>query len=130
MIHEKTRHFSAEVTPRAVARPQQEAEALAARRHVEVVAAQFALEHRDRRAWIAVPALADRDGGFEALRREAALDTAVRELVDEHPAVRCVVRRGLGVAARGDAQAGNQRHDRAREQYGCLFHLRFLSLPT
>jgi hypothetical protein len=39
-------------------------------------------------------------------------------------AIRLIVRRGLGVAACGDANAGNQRHDHAGEQCGCLFHLR------
>src|SRR5580704_98434 len=102
--------------------------ALAARWQGVAAAAQFSLKHRDRRPRIAVPALVDRDTGVETLRRKAPLDSAVRVFIDERYAVRLIVRRGLGVAARGDAHAGNQRHDCAGEQCGCLFHLRFLPI--
>ncbi len=93
----------------------------------EAVVAQFLLEHRDRRSRIAVPALVDRHAGVETLRRKAPRG-AVREFVDERSAVRLIVRRGLRVAACGDAHAGNQRQDRTSEQSDCLCHLRSLSL--
>src|ERR1700704_848746 len=77
--------------------------ALVARRQGEVVVEQFLLEHRNRRPRIAVLALRDRDTGVETLRREASLNSAVRVFLDECSAVRLIVRRGLGVAACGDA---------------------------
>src|SRR3984893_11491089 len=97
--------------------------ALIARPHVEVVADQLPLEHRDGRLRIAVQALVDGDAGFETLWRKAPLDSAMRELLDEHAAVGRIGHRGLGVAACGDDQAGNQRHEGAGKQRGCLFHL-------
>jgi hypothetical protein len=55
----------------------------APRRHGETVVAQQLLEHWDRRSWIALLALSDRDAGVETLGREASLALAKRVCFDE-----------------------------------------------
>src|SRR5229473_952766 len=98
--------------------------ASAPRRHGDVVVAQLLLEHRDRRAGIALLALADRDGGRVADRKATLRVAALRVSLDERPAIGRIVRCGLGVAAGGDARAGDQRGDCTSKNRDGLVHLK------
>ena len=91
--------------------------ALRPRRHSEAVIAQQLLEHRDCRSRIAVSALSDRDAGVETLGCKAPLASAVREHIDKRSAVRLIARFRLGVAARSDAHASDQRRDRGDQEF-------------
>jgi len=101
------------------ARAEDARRAAAPRRHGDVSVAQPLLEHRDRRPWIALQALGDGDSGRVADLRAAKFETD-RVLVDEQAAIGLIVhgRLGgrLGVAARGEAEADDQRGNRGSEQ--------------
>src|SRR6266851_6883805 len=90
--------------------------ASAARRHGDVAVAQLLLEHRDGRPGITFLALGDRDGGVVGDRQAAPRVATHRVRLDERLAMGRIAHRRLGVAARGDAQASDQRGDRGRKK--------------